>query len=118
MVLTETVTIYELCDWLGKEAMRILRAVDVGDTDQQREHERAFGLITNEIVRRAMLSIYDPKHRYGKWAGNPKGQEQDPVRCVVEVWQANDCKSRQCKRRRGHGQNGLFCKQHANLGSA
>jgi len=48
---------------------------------------------------------------YGDWAGSSKGVREDKDRCVVSVhgigWQDH-----QCSRMRGHGQDGLFCKQH------
>jgi len=53
--------------------------------------------------------------RYGKWAGNPDGHPEDKRRCIKEVF---DCGfkgfiPRQCRRKRGHGPDGLYCKQHA-----
>lgn len=57
-----------------------------------------------------MVKLY----RYGQWAGNPMGQREDPVRCIKEVW-PQDGRSipYQCLRKRGHGKDGLYCKQHA-----
>jgi hypothetical protein len=51
--------------------------------------------------------------RYGQWAGNPKGEEEDPTRCVKEVWPSDGWTPYQCPRKRGHGPDGLYCKQHA-----
>lgn len=52
---------------------------------------------------------------YGAWAGNPKGKKPDFTRCCAEVssplgngW----TNSHQCNRKRGHGPNGDYCKQH------
>ncbi len=52
-----------------------------------------------------------PKERYGQWAGNPKGRPYDPERCAWSVY--DDHLFRQCAKKRGHGAQGLFCKQHA-----
>jgi len=49
--------------------------------------------------------------RYNKWAGNPLGTPEDPTRCIAEVW--DGWFSHQCKRKRGHGPNAEYCKQHA-----
>lgn len=51
--------------------------------------------------------------RYNEWAGNPKGIPEDPTRCIKEVWDPNGWLSHQCRRKRGHGPNGEYCKQHA-----
>lgn len=51
------------------------------------------------------------KRVYGQWAGNERGTPEDTTRCIEEVrpmWV-----SYQCTRKRGHGPNGLYCKQHA-----
>lgn len=50
---------------------------------------------------------------YGQHAGNPKGIPEDPTRCIHEVWPANGWASYQCRRKRGYGKDGLYCKQHA-----
>jgi len=62
-----------------------------------------------------MLSL--PKEeleRYGQWAGNSKGQQEDISCCRYKVW-PNTCgpTPHQCKRKRGFGYKGWFCKQHA-----
>ncbi len=56
--------------------------------------------------------------RYGEWAGDPKGTAEDPTRCVKEVW-PNDRAgiAHQCFRKRGHGEGGLYCAQHAGDGA-
>ena len=55
------------------------------------------------------------KRIYGQWAGDPNGRKEDESLCIEEVW-SNDrwSKGYQCLRKRGHGPNGLFCKQHGN----
>jgi len=54
---------------------------------------------------------------YGQWAGNPKGQRENPQHCVVEVWPPGFWSiPRQCQRKRGHGEGdlaGLLCAHHA-----
>ena len=54
--------------------------------------------------------------KYGEWAGNPKGTREDPSRCVVEV--SGGYRFFQCRRARGHGENNLYCKQHARMAQA
>jgi len=49
--------------------------------------------------------------RYGVWAGNPKGWPEDAARCITEV--SDGWHFSQCGRKRGHGPDGLYCKQHA-----
>ncbi len=52
--------------------------------------------------------------RYGSWAGNEKGNPEDTTKCIVEVHDSSrGCLSHQCRRKRGHGPDGLYCKQHA-----
>ncbi len=51
------------------------------------------------------------ERRYGQWAGNPDGEPEDKAQCVQKVWQFMI--SGQCSRKRGHGRDGLYCKQHA-----
>lgn len=53
--------------------------------------------------------------RYGSWAGNPKGSEEDPVRCAVQVPDAQDWIPHQCNNKRGKGPDGLCCTQHAKM---
>lgn len=49
--------------------------------------------------------------RYGVWGGNPKGTPEDLTRCVQPVYDWHI--SHQCRRKRGHGPGGRYCKQHA-----
>ena len=51
--------------------------------------------------------------RYGVWAGEPKGYPEDMTQCVAEVGNFASI-FYQCSRKRGHGPDGLYCKQHAN----
>ena len=53
--------------------------------------------------------------RYGKWVGSPRGILEDITHCIIEVW--GDWHSHQCQHKRGYGEDGLFCKQHAKLSS-
>lgn len=59
-----------------------------------------------------MTSLH--KKTYGNWAGNTRGQPADLNRCCEEVtfyigsWPHN----KQCSRKRGHGPEGAYCKQH------
>ncbi len=61
-----------------------------------------------------MTRIIDGQRRFGCWGGCPDGQPEDPSRCTEEVWGGQIGTPRQCSRRRGHGPDGLYCKQHAN----
>jgi hypothetical protein len=51
--------------------------------------------------------------RYGCWAGNPKGKAEDPERCTEESQDKVSRLFHQCYRKRGFGQGGLYCRQHA-----
>jgi hypothetical protein len=53
--------------------------------------------------------------RYDKWAGNPRGIRESAARCVAQVADSTGFHFLQCGRRRGHGPDGLFCKQHARM---
>jgi hypothetical protein len=54
--------------------------------------------------------------RYCEWAGNPKGNPEDPKRCIVEVSETGrSMLSHQCYRKRGYGPEEEFCKQHAKM---
>ena len=50
--------------------------------------------------------------RYGEWAGNPKGNPEDTARCIESVPDSGGWIPHQCSRKRGHGPNGEWCKQH------
>ena len=56
-------------------------------------------------------SLY--KKSYGAWAGFPQGHAPDYSLCCAEV-SANERWPRyhQCSKRRGHGADGAYCKQH------
>lgn len=47
---------------------------------------------------------------YGKWGGNPQGVKEDTQKCIASIWSAYV--NHQCPRPRGHGKDGLYCKQH------
>ena len=54
--------------------------------------------------------------RYGCWAGMPRGVAEDITKCIKEVYPAGrSIIPSQCNRKRGHGANGLYCKQHARM---
>ena len=56
------------------------------------------------------MKYIKPK-RYNEWAGNPDGNLEITSRCIVEVMDGYHFY--QCQRNRGHGVDGLFCKQHS-----
>ena len=61
-----------------------------------------------------MTRIINSETRYGVWNGCPQGQAEDPARCFEEVYPTGGgWISYQCCRKRGHGRDGLYCKQHA-----
>jgi hypothetical protein len=64
--------------------------------------------------RQAMtrVIVINGKTRYGVWNGCPPGQAEDPTRCIEEVWPIKGWIPYQCCRKRGHGSDGLYCKQH------
>lgn len=51
---------------------------------------------------------------YGKWAGNELGRGEGESRCVVQVF-TQRFTGTQCPRKRGHGPDGLYCKQHGRM---
>ena len=56
------------------------------------------------------------ERRYRRWAGNPNGTPEDPLRCIENVADGGrSVLSHQCDRRRGHGPNGEYCRQHAKM---
>lgn len=55
------------------------------------------------------------ERRYGQWAGNPKGHAENKEHCVEEVFSSDGWHHYQCSRKRGHGKDGLYCKQHAKM---
>jgi len=52
--------------------------------------------------------------RYNRWAGNPDGTLEDPDRCIASV-PTYPVLTHQCLRKRGHGPNGEYCRQHAKM---
>ena len=59
------------------------------------------------------MRLVNGVRRYGVWPGYPQGKAEDPCRCIEEIWPAWTRIPRQCSRKRGHGPDGLYCKQHA-----
>lgn len=58
----------------------------------------------------------DGTRRYGAWAGNPDGHPEDTDKCTAEIPRpGRSMLYQQCSRRRGHGPDGEFCKQHARM---
>ena len=56
------------------------------------------------------------KRYYGAWAGRPEGAPENPERCIVEVSEPGRwIHFYQCQRKRGHGPDGEFCKQHGRM---
>lgn len=53
--------------------------------------------------------------RYGRWAGQPKGMAEHEGHCIASVYSGGRFISSQCGRKRGHGPNDEFCKQHARM---
>lgn len=49
---------------------------------------------------------------YGRWAGNERGVREDTTKCIKSIFHDGSYISSQCSRKRGHGPNGLYCKQH------
>ena len=55
--------------------------------------------------------------RYGVWAGNPSGIREDIRLCIFETYGRTykNFIPYQCSRKRGHGPNGEYCRQHAKM---
>lgn len=50
---------------------------------------------------------------YGAWATNPEGYKPDLTRCCEAIWTKERwSRQLQCGRKRGHGPDQAFCKQH------
>ena len=65
-------------------------------------------LMTGKIIK--------GERRYGCWAGDPEGNPEDKDRCVAEAYDRSGFGHfYQCLRKRGHGPDGLYCKQHAKM---
>lgn len=54
------------------------------------------------------------RDKYGAWAGFPAGHKPDLALCCEEVADNSTRWPRyhQCQRKRGHGPDGAYCKQH------
>ena len=60
-----------------------------------------------------MTNIVNGKRIYGAWAGNPVGTPEDTTRCIEEVMESGRGSFfYQCRKKRGHGEGGLYCKIH------
>ena len=60
-----------------------------------------------------MTQIRNGKRIYGAWAGNPQGHEEDVALCIESVHEpGRGGMIHQCYKKRGHGDGGLYCKQH------
>lgn len=55
----------------------------------------------------------EKQRRYGDWRGNPGGSPEDITHCIEAIVRDNNWWTSQCSRKRGHGKDGLYCKQHA-----
>lgn len=56
----------------------------------------------------------DGRRRYGQTIMDRAGRPEDPERCVEAVPSDNRAPTFfQCARKRGHGEDGLYCRQHA-----
>ena len=51
---------------------------------------------------------------YNRWAGNPKGTAENPIRCVAQV-QVTPFLSAQCQWKRGKGPGERYCGTHASM---
>ncbi len=59
------------------------------------------------------MHMKDGVRIYGSWGGNPKGYPEDVTKCIESVTGTErGALSGQCRRKRGHGEDGLYCKQH------
>jgi hypothetical protein len=58
-----------------------------------------------------LSTLHQPS--YGGWAGNPSGHKADPSRCCQEVYEGTLRHFSQCARKRGHGPEEAYCKQHS-----
>ena len=54
------------------------------------------------------------ERRYGRSVGRPGGAPENPEQCIESVYHnVGFGRLYQCSRKRGHGPEGLYCKQHA-----
>jgi hypothetical protein len=54
------------------------------------------------------------KRMYRRWAGNPQGTPEIEAQCVAQVHdEGRSPLFHQCYRKRGYGETGELCKQHA-----
>lgn len=54
--------------------------------------------------------------KYGQWVGNKEGYLENNTKCVAIVSRGGGfSRPHQCQHKRGHGVDGLLCKQHAKI---
>lgn len=58
------------------------------------------------------------KRVYAVWSGNEKGVPENTDKCIAVVWPTDGWISHQCRRKRGYGADGLYCRQHARVHNA
>ena len=47
-----------------------------------------------------------------RWYGRDHNHRENEANCIEEIWGDKGWTQHQCSRRRGHGSDGLYCKQH------
>jgi hypothetical protein len=57
----------------------------------------------------------EEKRVYDKGIWHPNGISEDITRCIKSVSDDTGWHFYQCKRKRGFGKDGLYCKQHAKM---
>lgn len=66
------------------------------------------------MLRAPQTQAEADKQVYNSRASNPKGIRYDAQRCAYEVWERHrGAQAWQCRRKRGHGPDKLYCKIHA-----
>lgn len=53
--------------------------------------------------------------RYGTWSGRPKGNPYREGKCAYQIYPPPGFIACQCSRKNGHGNEKMFCKQHAKI---
>lgn len=61
--------------------------------------------------------IVNGERRYATSSFNPNGWPEDRERCIAGVHETHGFRAPvvQCFRKRGHGPDGLYCKQHGHM---
>jgi hypothetical protein len=52
------------------------------------------------------------KRIYAQWPGDKKGIAENPKNCIEVVYKAPTFIGHQCSRKRGYGEQDLYCLQH------